>query len=91
MNTYISYQYVMKNKADSKAIKEFDISKLKNSIDLNIEVLFNYYANDEVAMYFANPKKVLSGFYSQENDFRMRIDDIQHTLSGLILYNNQFN
>ena len=91
MNTYNAYQYIIENKADSEAVKKFDISKLKNSIDINIEVLFNYYANEEIAMYFANPNDVLSGFYSQKNNFRMRIDDIQHSLSGLILYNNQFN
>lgn len=91
LSTYKSYNYVLSNKPNSDAIKNFDISSLKESIEITLEVLFNYYISEEVAMYMKEPHKILSGFHDINSNFRMRIDDIQHSLIGLILYNNEFN
>lgn len=40
----------------------------------------------EYAMFFAKPETILHGFYSRHDRTRMRIDDAEHFLSGLINY-----
>lgn len=89
-SVYDTYNYISKNKPDSKALKEFDKDQLKNSIEINLEVLFHYFINDETAMYLEKPNLSIYGFHDIESDFRMRIDDIQHPLVGLINYYNYF-
>ena len=37
-------------------------------------------------MYYNNPDKVVYGFHDPTDDFRMRIDDIQHSILGLMEY-----
>lgn len=91
INVFKSYNYIVANKSDSPSIKAFNLEKLKKSIDINMDVLFRFYANEEVAMYFAKPYLSFSGFFSHPNNFRMRIDDIQHSMSALIFYNRLFN
>lgn len=91
LSTYKTYIYVMKNNPQSKIVKNFDVSILENSIKINLNVLLGYYVGEEVAMYSYNPMKVMYGFHSVADDFRMRIDDIQHSLVGIINYNELFN
>ncbi|KRM12019.1 beta-L-arabinofuranosidase domain-containing protein [Paucilactobacillus suebicus] len=40
----------------------------------------------EVAMYFRWPEKYLGGFFARHDNFRTRIDDCEHFLSGLVNY-----
>ncbi|RRK10055.1 glycosyl transferase family 1 [Lactiplantibacillus garii] len=40
----------------------------------------------EIAMYLYNPAKFIGGFYARHDNFRTRIDDCEHFLSGLINY-----
>lgn len=40
----------------------------------------------EYAMYFARPETIVHGFYARHDRTRMRIDDAEHFLSGLINY-----
>ncbi len=40
----------------------------------------------EIAMFFKAPYKIQYGFYARHDRFRMRIDDAEHFLSGLINY-----
>lgn len=40
----------------------------------------------EFAAFFKEPQTILNGFYTRHDRFRMRIDDAEHFLSGLIHY-----
>lgn len=40
----------------------------------------------EIAMFFKQPQKVLNSFYIRHKHFRIRIDDIQHCILGLLTY-----
>nr|MBO1343167.1 hypothetical protein [Enterococcus sp. 665A] len=44
----------------------------------------------EMAMFLKRPEKVVCGFYTRHDKFRMRIDDQEHFLSGLIHFYEYF-
>lgn len=85
MTTLDTYNYAIENMDPSK-LKDFDLEGLKNSIEINFETLFNFYISEEVAMYFNHSDLVLNGFHDIKSNFRMRIDDIQHSLLGIMKY-----
>ena len=44
----------------------------------------------EMAMFLKRPDKIVNGFYTRHDKFRMRIDDQEHFLSGLINFYTYF-
>jgi hypothetical protein len=67
-------------------ISEFDEEKLDAAINYRLELQLNGFLFPEVAMYFKVPKHILWGFYIRHHSFRVRIDDIEHNLSGYCNY-----
>ena len=68
-------------------IKRVNDETLYSTADKRAERMENSYFWSEVAMYFQNPARMVGSFFIRGDAFRVRIDDVQHTISGLISYN----
>ena len=71
------------------SIDNFDVNDLVSAIYNRADYHLNGLFYPETAMYFNNPSRILNAFYTREDSFRIRIDDVQHNINGYYnLYNN---
>ncbi len=68
------------------AIEKFDKRKLDIAIEHRVKHQLNGFFFPEVAIYFKRPKAIEGSFFVREDAFRVRIDDVQHNLSGYCCY-----
>ena len=86
--TMAAYQLVKKIKSLNKEhlLEYIDESYLEETIDRRAEYQRVGYFYPEVAMYMKDPSLILHGFFIRHHSFRVRIDDVEHYLSGYCQY-----
>ncbi len=60
----------------------FDETFFQEVVNFRVVQGFSGYMYPEVAMYFKAPMAILDSFYIRHHSFRIRIDDVEHALSG---------
>lgn len=68
---------------------EIDGKELAKTIFHRADYMLNGYGYPEYVMYFAKPSEMLGSFFIRHDDYRTRIDDVQHFCSAYYsLYRN---
>ncbi len=67
-------------------LRRVDGETFYSTLNLRAERLRNSYFWSEMAMYFPKPERIAGSFYIRSDAFRIRIDDVQHSISGMISY-----
>lgn len=67
-------------------LEHIDYDFLVKTIDHRAEFQRVGFFYPEVAMYMKNPGLILNGFFIRHHSFRVRIDDVEHYLSGYCQY-----
>lgn len=85
------YQQILEKKPELEALGSFDAKRFAETIFHRAEYMLNGYGYPEYVMYFKHPSNSLGAFFVRHDNYRVRIDDIQHFCGGYYLFYKNYD
>ena len=86
-----TYKRMTENSISSEYLDTISAENFAKTIYYRAKHMLNGYFYPEFAMYMKYPDKIANTFFIRQDNFRVRIDDIQHFIGGYYLYSKYYD